>query len=177
MSSAWLSSLAKIRVLGTSRAAGEDLGEQLVAEGADDGADLVHRDDVAVELLGLVGEVLVELLPADLAGLPVALVDVETGVDRRAALGDLGADAVDVEVDVHAVGHGLVVVVLHHQVLVEEAKRLLRGRGRQADQVGVEVFQNLAPEVVDRPVALVGEDDVERLDRDRRVVARPAPAR
>ena len=50
MSSAWLSVLAKIRVLGTSRAAGEDL-RQLVAEGADDGADLVGVDDVAVELL------------------------------------------------------------------------------------------------------------------------------
>ena len=58
-----------------------------------------------------------------------------------------------------------IIIVLHHQVLVEEAERLLRrGRG-QADQVGVEVFQHLAPEVVNGPVALVGEDDVERLDR------------
>ena len=37
-------------------AAGEDLGEELVAEGADHGADLVLGDHVAVELVGVVGE-------------------------------------------------------------------------------------------------------------------------
>ena len=36
--------------LGHLGAAGEDLGEELVAEGADDGADLVVGDHVAVEL-------------------------------------------------------------------------------------------------------------------------------
>jgi len=37
--------------------------------------------------------------------------------------------------------------------------------------VGVEVFEHLAPQVVDRAVRLVGDDDVEGLDRDGRVVA------
>ena len=41
--------------LGHLGAAGEDFGEQLVAEGADDGADLVRGDHVAVELVGVVG--------------------------------------------------------------------------------------------------------------------------
>ena len=50
--------------LGHLGAAGKDLGEELVAEGFDDGADLVRGDDVAVELVGIVGEVVVELLPA-----------------------------------------------------------------------------------------------------------------
>ncbi len=59
-------------------AAGEDLGEEFVPEGADDGADLVLGDDVAVELVGVVGEVIVEFLPADLAGQAVAFVDDET---------------------------------------------------------------------------------------------------
>ena len=49
--------------------------------------------------------------------------------------------------------HRLLVIVLHHQVLVKEAKRLLRGGSSQANQVGVEVFQHLAPEVVDPLVA------------------------
>ena len=91
-------------------------------------------------------------------------------------LGDLGADAVDVEVDVDAVGHGLLVGVFHHQVLVEEAEGLLGRRGGQADQEGVEVFEHLPPEVVDRAVALVDDDEVEGLDRDGRVVDRPAAA-
>ncbi len=92
------------------------------------------------------------------------------GLHRRAALGDLGADAVDVVVDVDAVGDGLLVGVLHDQVLVEEAEGLLVGRGGQADQIGVEVLQHLPPEVVDRAVALVGDDEVEGLERDGRVV-------
>ncbi len=81
-----------------------------------------------------------------------------------------GADAVDVVVDVHAVGHGLLVGVFHDQVLVEEAEGLLGGRGGEADEVGVEVFQHLRPEVVDGAVALVGDDEVEGLDGDLRVV-------
>ena len=37
-------------------------------------------------------------------------------------------------------------------------------------RMGVEVFQHLSPEVVDGAVALVGDDDVEGLDGDGRVV-------
>ena len=60
MRSAWLSSLAKMRVLGTQvrrgpwlwhgRGGREDLGEEFFAEVADDGADLIGDDDGAVEL-------------------------------------------------------------------------------------------------------------------------------
>ena len=112
MSSAWESSLAKISVLGTSRAAGEDAAlveglEQVVAEGADDGADLVEGHDVAVELVGVVDDVLVELLQPGRAGLPVAELGDQPGFDGRAVFGDLGADPVDVEVDVDPVGDGL----------------------------------------------------------------------
>jgi hypothetical protein len=60
--------------------------------------------------------------------------------------------------------------VLHHQVLVEKAEGLFARRGGQADEVGVEIFQHLGPEVVDGAVALVGDDDIESLDGDRGVV-------
>ena len=45
-----------------------------------------------------------------------------------------------------------------------------RGRGRQADDEGVEVFQHLPPDVVDRAVALVHDDEIEHLDGHLRVV-------
>ena len=57
-----------------------------------------------------------------------------------------------------------------HQVLVEEAEGLLAGCGGEADEVGVEVFQHLRPQVVDGAVGFVGDDDVEHLNRDGRVV-------
>ncbi len=60
--------------------------------------------------------------------------------------------------------------VLHDQVLLEEADGLLRGRGGEADQEGVEVFHHLSPERVDRAVALVDEHHVEGLDGHVRVV-------
>jgi len=44
------------------------------------------------------------------------------------------------------------------------------GRGGQADEEGIEVFQHLPPEVVDRAVALIGDDEVELLDGHCRVV-------
>jgi hypothetical protein len=67
--------------LGHFLPAGEDLAEELLLEGPNDRADLVHGNDVAVERLARVAQVLVELLPADGARLAVALVDVETGFD------------------------------------------------------------------------------------------------
>ena len=156
--------------LGHPGAAGEDFGEELVAEGADDGADLVRGDHVAVELVGVVAEVVVELFPALLAGVALLNLHRVAGLHLGAGLGDLGADAVDVVVDVDAVGHGHFVVVFHHQVLVEEAEGLLAGRGGEADEGGVEILQHLRPEVVDGAVAFVGDDDVEALDRDTGVV-------
>ena len=156
--------------LGHLVASGKDLREELVPKGLHHRADLVLGDHVAVELVGIVLEVVVELLPALLARLAVALVDVEAGVDLGALRGDLGLDAINVVVDVDAVGDRPFVVVLHHQILIEKAEGLLRrGRGK-ADQMGVEVFQHLAPEIVDRTVALVGDDDIESLDRECRVV-------
>ena len=92
------------------------------------------------------------------------------GGDRGPLLCDLGADAVDVEVHVHAIGHGLVVAVLHDEVLVEEADGLAGGRGGEADQESVEVEQHLAPQVVDGAVALVHDDEVEELGRNAGVV-------
>ena len=44
---------------------------------------------------------------------------------------------------------------------MEEAEGVLGGGGGEADEVGVEVLEHLAPQRVDRPVALVDEDHVE----------------
>ena len=119
---------------------------------------------------GAVREVLVEQLPAGATGGAIAEPRPHPGVDRAPALGDLRLDAVDVEVDVDPVHDGLLVAVLHDEVLVEEAERLLvRGRG-EPDGEGVEVVEHLPPEAVDRAVALVDDHDVEELGRQLAVV-------
>ena len=79
-------------------------------------------------------------------------------------LGDLRLDAVDVAAHIHAIGHGLLMAVFHDEVLLEETEGLLGRRGGQADEGGIEVFEDLPPEVVDGAVALVGDDEVEFLD-------------
>ena len=134
MSSAWVVVLGKDERLGQVGAAGKHLGEDLVAEGFQHRANLVGRNHVAVEVVGVVGEDFVELFPADLAGLAIAFVHPETGFNLRARLGDGGFDAVDVAAHVHAVGHGFLVVVFHHEVLLEEAEGLLGWRGGEADE-------------------------------------------
>ena len=156
--------------LGHLGAAGKDLGEELLLEGFDNGADLVRGDHVAVELLGIVGKVVAELFPSGGAGLAVALLHIEACVHLGAGCGDGGADAVHVVVDIDAVGHGLLVVVFHDEVLVKEAEGLLIRRGGETDEVGIEIFQHLCPEVVDGPVTFVGDDDVEGLDGNGRVI-------
>ena len=77
--------------LGGLGAAGEDIGEELVAEFADDGADLVWGDHVAIELVGGVGEIGIEQFGSAGAGEAVALVDPEAGLHARAGGGDAGS--------------------------------------------------------------------------------------
>ena len=156
--------------LGHDGAVREYLREELVPERPYDGANLVFGDDFAVELVGGVDQVVLELLLSDRPSPPVAPVDVVFGVHGRSLLGDPGADPVGIEVDVHAVDHGLFVVVLRDHVLLEEAEGLLGGGRGQPYEEGVEVVEHLPPQVVDGAVALVGDDDVEGVDGDVGVV-------
>ncbi len=67
--------------LGNFGAAWEYFGKQFIPEGFDDGADLVRGDDVAVELVGVVGEVIVQLFPAGFPGFALTLFYIEPRVD------------------------------------------------------------------------------------------------
>src|SRR3546814_1617905 len=82
-----------------------------------------------------------DVCSSDLTHLPalaVAFVHLETLLDGGALGGDLCLNAVHVEIHVDLVGHGLRMPVLHHQVLVEEAERLLAGRRSEERRVGEE---------------------------------------
>ncbi len=127
---------------------------------------MIGRNDGAVELVRLISEVFVELFPADFAREAVTFINIETFVDAAAASGDLGVDLVDVVVDVDLVGDGALVAVFHDEILIEEADGLLGRRGGEADEIRVEVFEHLAPEIVDGSVAFIGNDEVEGLDGD-----------
>ena len=143
---------------------------QLVAEGADHGANLVRVHDDSIELLGAVGVALILCFPAPAAGQSLALLDLPAGFELAAALRPLGVDDVDLMADVDAVGDGLLVRVLADDVLLEEAVGAAVGCGGEADERGVEVLQHLPPHVIDRAVALVDDDEVEELRWDRGVV-------
>jgi hypothetical protein len=62
------------------------------------------------------------------------------------------------------------VAIFHDEILLEEGDGLERGRGGEADEEGVEVFEHLPPEIVDGAVAFIGDDEVEELDRDGGIV-------
>jgi len=69
-----------------------------------------------------------------------------------------------------SLGHFPLVIALHDEILIEESECLSRRGSGQADQVGIEVFQDLTPQVVDRAMVFVGENDIELPDRDPGVV-------
>ncbi len=113
-----------------SGAARKNFREESIAKSANHGADLIWCNDRSIEFASFICEVVTELFPAHFACEAIALVHVETLLDFAAALRDLGVDLVNVVVHVHAVSDSLLVIVFHHKVLLEEAKRLLvRRRG------------------------------------------------
>ena len=166
MSSACRSVLAKIRVLGTSSAR-EDVGEQPVLEGFDDEPDLIFGDDVAVEVAGGVGDVVIELFVDGGFGAAVAVRDEEFGFlfEFGSFDGDFGEDGVDVKANVDVVSDGVSVSVFGDEVLVEEAEGLFGGGGGEPNDEGVEVVEDLSPLVVDAAVAFVDDDEVEGAER------------
>lgn len=155
---------------------GETVFQATVLEGLNDGSDLVGGQDTSVDLGGQPFFLLVEDFQAFLFGEPVADLDGGAGLDFVALLGHLGIDAVDVVADIDLVDNGVLVGVLGNEVLVEKANRLFGGRGGEPDQEGVEVFQDLAPEVVNRAMAFIDNDDIKHFDGDVRVVADRARA-
>ena len=153
---------------------GEDQRQHGISVLPDNRPDLVHRDHTAVQLGGRIVEIVGQLAQLPLAGALVLVVQELPGLHRRALLTHPGTKAVHVEVYVHPVGDRPFVAVLHHQVLVEEADGAGVRGGGQAGQEGVEVFQHLPPGAVDAAVALVGEDEVKRLDGQLGIVAHGA---
>src|ERR1043165_9547809 len=151
--------------LGDFGAAGKDFRE-LVAEGFDDGADLVRNDNGVVELLGGIGRVFIGLLPAAAAGQLFALLDELFGDKARAVGSDFGFDCVNFVADVDAIGNGSFVAVVADDVVLEEAEGAVIGRGRKADEKGVEVIEHLLPDVVNGAVTLVYDDEIKELGRN-----------
>ena len=112
--------------LGHLATARKDIREEPVSERANDEPDLVPGDDLPVEIIRVVGDILVRPFPSDRSGLTVPNADhgLGTGLNGRALLGDVRADAVDLEVDVYAIGDRLLVAILHDEILVEKAEGL-----------------------------------------------------
>ena len=102
------------------------------------------------------------LFPALAAGEFVAFLD-EALQHFASFLGDLGLDEVGLALDVHTIGHSLLMGVFGDDVLLEEAVGRSAGGGGQADEEGVEVFEDLPPEVVDGAVTFIDDDEVEEL--------------
>ena len=155
-------SFGKDQSFGHLDPAGKDLW-QPVTERADHRADLVRVDDIAIQLLGTVNLVLVLGLPALFAGQAFALLDLLPGSKSATLLGFLGFYQIDLVADVNPVCHGLFVVVLTHHVFAEEAVGAVIRRGGEADKVSVKILDDLAPQVIDRAVAFVDDDDIEEL--------------
>ena len=146
-------------------AAGEKVGEKRVLERLEDSADLRLHDNGAVEVLCGEREVFIKSLPADAPRLLMPAIDIPAFLDLAALLGDLRFDPIDFVADVHAIGDGALVIVFGDEVLIEEADSLLARCRGEADEEGVEVFEDLPPEVVDGAVAFIGNDEVEGLDQ------------
>ncbi len=152
-------------------AAGKQFAEKTIAIGFEHGADLVRHDYRAVELLRGVGEILVELLIALGPSALVADRNLVALVNSPAMLADIGANAIDFVGNVDPIRDRTLIGVLGDQIASEKAHRMQRWRCRQTDDERVEVFEHLTPSAIDRPVAFIGDDEVEALDRNVRVVA------
>ena len=134
-------------------------------EGVNDGANLVGIDDVAVELFGGIIEVFLLGLPALAARQALTLLNLLVRLEFAAMAGLLRVDDIDFIADIDTISDGLFMVVFADDVLFEESVGAVIRRSSQADEVGIEILQNLKPYVVNRAMALVDNDKVKEFRR------------
>ena len=156
--------LGKYQGLGHFLSVGEDIF-QIVAKGADHRANLIRVDDRPVELVRAVGLVLVLLLPAFGARLPLPLFKPLLRLQIAAGARDLRVDQVDFVADVDAVGDRHFARVFADHILLEKAVGAIVRGCCEANEEAVEIFDHLSLKIVDRAVAFVDNDDVEEFGR------------
>ena len=148
--------------LGHFAAMWEKLREQVVPERSDHGTDLAGIHNIPIQLCRGIDQVLVHLFPALCAGQAVPVLDLLLE-DCRTVFRHVGFNEENVLAHIHAVDDGLLTGILADHVLVEKGKGALVRRGGQANDEGVEIFQHLIPNVIDRPMAFIDDDAVEKL--------------
>ena len=148
--------------LGHFAAMREKLREQVVPERSDHGTDLAGIHNVPIQLCRGIDQVLVHLFPALCAGQAVPILDLLLE-DRRTVFRNIGLNEEDVLTDIDPIDNGLLARILADHVLVEKGKGTLVWRSGQANDEGVEIFQHLIPNVIDRPMAFIDDDAVEKL--------------
>ena len=140
----------------------EKLREQIIPEGADHGADLAGIHNIPIQLCRSIDQVLVHLFPALGAGQAVPVLDLLLE-DHRAVFRHVGLDEENVLAHIHAVDDGLLAGILADHVLIKESKGALVRRGGQADDEGIKILQHLIPHVINRPMAFINDNAVEKL--------------
>jgi len=143
---------------------------QAVAVGCNHRPDLAGAGHPPVQFRRVVGKILVQLLPTLAAGAFILHPHPPALLNGAALLGNPGANAVHLAIHIHPISHRPLAGIFHHQVLIEKAKGLLAGGGGQPDQVGIEIFQHLPPEVVNGAVAFIGDDEIVIFNRQPGVV-------
>jgi hypothetical protein len=128
-------------------AAWKDFGK-LVVESADYSTYLIRVYDSPVELRCGIDFILILELPPLLPRNAFALFDLLFCLDRRALLGQLGLDRVDLIANVDAVGYGAFMAILAYDVLTKETVGPVIRRRGQADEVSVEILDNLSSQIV-----------------------------
>ena len=134
---------------------------EFVPEGADDRTDLVGNDDLVIELLRRVDLVLILDLPAALTGHAFPFLDKLLGNDFRTIFRDLGLDGVNFVPNIHAIRNSFLVTVVADDVVVEIAVSSVVRSGSEAYLESIEVIEDLLPEIVNRAVALIDDEEVE----------------
>src|SRR5262249_32005436 len=99
-----------------------------------------------------------------------AQVNVEPRLDFAAAFGNFSSNPEHVITNIDVISDRSLVAIFRDKVAVEETERLLAGRRRQTNEETIEVFQHLPPQVVDRTMAFISNDEIEVLNRNRGIV-------
>ena len=157
-------SLGKDQRLGDLVSTGEQSSIQVFLKRADHSPYLAGVHNIPIQPGWYIADILVHLLPALFAGQAVPIFDLLLD-NVSAALSDLCFNQENVFPHIYAVNNCLFSGIFTDHILVEKGKGALVRRSGQTDDERIKILQYLAPDIVNRAVALIRDDAVKKFRR------------
>ena len=115
---------SKDKCFGDNTSVWKEIREKVILKSLDHCPNLVHGDNISVQLSFGIFDIGIEFIPMDLSVLPIPSLDIIPCINMATALCNFSIDSVDVIANVHIVRDSLFVAVFIDEIVIKKSDSL-----------------------------------------------------